>query len=170
MPRGNNSIGNLTKEQREAAVAKSKISRAKNKLLQSRGRFFEPGAKVSLMKRIRCKCLDCSNFQKLEIKLCSVVDCPLFEVRMGRRTMRAEATEKDVKELEEADLEIDEEEDELDSVEMENKDDFNKENNEMGKKEADKEADKNETDSEKDEGTNEQKEPNDFDDLEDIEL
>ena len=122
------------------------------------------------MKRIRCKCLDCSNFQKLEIKLCSVVDCPLFEVRMGRRTMRAEATEKDVKELEEADLEIDEEEDELDSVEMENRDDFNKENNEMGKKEADKEADKNETDSEKDKGTNEQKEPNDFDDLEDIEL
>ena len=32
-------------------------------------------------KRIKMKCLDCSNFCRKEIELCTVNSCPLWEVR-----------------------------------------------------------------------------------------
>lgn len=167
MSRGNQNIGHLTVEQRAAAVAKSKISRAKNKNLQASGRFFEPGTKVSLMKRIRCKCLDCSGYSKLEIKLCTVVNCPLFEVRLGRKTMRADATEKDAKELEDIDVEIDEEEDDLEGDLNIGEEEFDEEIENLDKEEESNKGTENKEDSGKDEISEDKK---DSDDLEDIEL
>jgi len=42
-------------------------------------------AKRTPIKAIRAKCLDCTNGQNIEIRLCSITDCPLWEYRMGRR-------------------------------------------------------------------------------------
>ncbi len=41
--------------------------------------------KLTPMKAIRLKCLDCCCGQKLEVKLCPSVDCPLHPFRMGHR-------------------------------------------------------------------------------------
>lgn len=38
-------------------------------------------AKGSLRMAIKLKCLDCSNFQKKEVKNCPVTSCPLWAVR-----------------------------------------------------------------------------------------
>lgn len=37
------------------------------------------------MKAIRAKCLDCSNGQYIEVKLCPIEKCPLYEYRLGHR-------------------------------------------------------------------------------------
>jgi len=34
-------------------------------------------------KAIRLKCIDCSGGSLSEVRLCPVVDCPLYEYRMG---------------------------------------------------------------------------------------
>ena len=34
---------------------------------------------------IRLKCLDCSGYQRNEIRLCTVAGCPLYPYRMGAR-------------------------------------------------------------------------------------
>ena len=38
--------------------------------------------RLSPMKAIRFKCLDCTNWQPKEVKLCKVPDCPLFPYRL----------------------------------------------------------------------------------------
>ena len=37
------------------------------------------------IKAIRKKCLDCTCNQHQEIRLCTVIDCPIYPYRMGRR-------------------------------------------------------------------------------------
>lgn len=37
------------------------------------------------IKAIRKKCLDCSNHQSKEVRLCTVINCPLYAYRFGRR-------------------------------------------------------------------------------------
>jgi len=43
---------------------------------------------ISPLKAIGKKCLDCMCFQKNEVKLCPIKDCPLYPYRFGKR-MRA---------------------------------------------------------------------------------
>lgn len=42
-------------------------------------------AKRTPIKAIRAKCLDCTCGQMGEIRECPIVDCPLYEYRMGHR-------------------------------------------------------------------------------------
>lgn len=53
------------------------------------------------IKAIRAKCLECSNGQYIEVKLCPVTDCALYPYRHGHRpkkqqTETGEDTQKDV--------------------------------------------------------------------------
>ena len=41
------------------------------------------------IKAIRKKCLDCTCYQPKEIRLCPVVNCPLYPYRMGTRPSQA---------------------------------------------------------------------------------
>lgn len=41
------------------------------------------------LKAIRKKCLDCSGFSPLEVKLCPITECPLYLYRFGRNPARA---------------------------------------------------------------------------------
>lgn len=41
--------------------------------------------KLTPMKAIRAKCLDCSCYQPKEVRLCTVTKCPLYPYRMGKR-------------------------------------------------------------------------------------
>ena len=40
--------------------------------------------KLTPLKAIRAKCLDCSNGSAKEVKLCTVTRCPLHEYRSGK--------------------------------------------------------------------------------------
>lgn len=42
-------------------------------------------AKRTPIKAIRAKCLECSNGQIIEVRLCPCTDCPLYEYRFGKR-------------------------------------------------------------------------------------
>lgn len=42
-------------------------------------------AKLTPIKAIRKKCLNCSNEQWIEVKRCPIEECPLWEYRLGRR-------------------------------------------------------------------------------------
>ncbi len=44
--------------------------------------------KMTPLRAIRAKCLDCSNDQWLEVKLCQVPKCPLFAYRFGKNPKR----------------------------------------------------------------------------------
>ena len=37
------------------------------------------------LKAIRKKCLDCSYFQPTEVRRCTVINCPIYPYRFGRR-------------------------------------------------------------------------------------
>ena len=37
------------------------------------------------LKAIRKKCLDCSYFQPSEVRKCTVIKCPIYPYRFGRR-------------------------------------------------------------------------------------
>lgn len=37
------------------------------------------------IKAIRKNCMECSNYQLKEIRLCTVIKCPLYAYRFGRR-------------------------------------------------------------------------------------
>ena len=41
--------------------------------------------KLTPIKAIRQKCLDCSGWQASEVKLCTMVECTLYPYRMGKR-------------------------------------------------------------------------------------
>ncbi|MFA5391063.1 MAG: hypothetical protein WC331_06545 [Candidatus Omnitrophota bacterium] len=45
--------------------------------------------KLTPLKAIRAKCLDCSCFQPKEVKLCTIPECALFPFRQGRNPSRA---------------------------------------------------------------------------------
>ena len=38
---------------------------------------------ITPLKAIRLKCLDCTGFQRSEIKSCHITDCTLWRFRMG---------------------------------------------------------------------------------------
>jgi hypothetical protein len=40
--------------------------------------------KITRARAIRLKCLDCSNRQYREVRLCPVMDCPLWPYRHGK--------------------------------------------------------------------------------------
>lgn len=42
-------------------------------------------AKLTPIKAIRAKCIDCTCNQFVEIRECPITDCPLYEYRMGHR-------------------------------------------------------------------------------------
>lgn len=49
--------------------------------------------RISPLKAIRLKCLDCSCGSTNEVRLCQITDCPLFPYRSGKNpNMRKEAT------------------------------------------------------------------------------
>ena len=41
--------------------------------------------KLTPLKAIRQKCLDCTCNQPLEVRLCVIENCPLYPYRMGKR-------------------------------------------------------------------------------------
>lgn len=41
------------------------------------------------IKAIRKKCLDCSNHQSKEVRLCTVIKCAIYPYRFGRRPDKA---------------------------------------------------------------------------------
>ena len=45
------------------------------------------------IKAIRAKCLDCTCWQPMEVRLCEVKKCPLWPYRMGRRPKNHELAE-----------------------------------------------------------------------------
>ena len=47
-------------------------------------------AKLTPIKAIRAKCLDCSNGQFKEVRLCPIKNCPLYEYRNGHRPIDEE--------------------------------------------------------------------------------
>ena len=44
----------------------------------------ESSKHISPLKAIRLKCLDCCCDQPIEVKLCTALDCPLWELRFGK--------------------------------------------------------------------------------------
>lgn len=52
-------------------------------------------AKLTPMKAIRAKCLDCCSGQVKEVRLCPVQNCALHEYRSGHRPKGGEVTEED---------------------------------------------------------------------------
>ncbi len=45
-------------------------------------------SRVSPLKALRLKCLDCCNGSAQEVRLCTAVDCPSWPFRMGRNPWR----------------------------------------------------------------------------------
>lgn len=52
-------------------------------------------AKLTPMRAIRQKCLECSNGQPKEVRLCPVKNCALHSYRMGHRPANEENTVED---------------------------------------------------------------------------
>jgi len=50
--------------------------------------------KITPMRAIRLKCLDCMAGSAREVKLCSSDDCPLFQYRFGKRPATIERQNK----------------------------------------------------------------------------
>lgn len=53
--------------------------------------------RLTPMKAIRAKCLECSNYQTKEVRLCSVKKCALYGYRMGHRPKDKENIEENDK-------------------------------------------------------------------------
>ena len=45
--------------------------------------------KLTTLKAIRAKCLDCMCYQPKEVRLCDDTDCPLHRFRLGKNPNRA---------------------------------------------------------------------------------
>lgn len=52
-------------------------------------------SRVSPLRALRLKCLDCCNGSPQEVRLCTVVDCPSWPFRMGKNPWRAPLSEAD---------------------------------------------------------------------------
>ena len=48
-------------------------------------------ARVSPLRALRLKCLDCCNDSAQEVRLCTAVDCPSWPFRMGKNPWASEA-------------------------------------------------------------------------------
>lgn len=44
--------------------------------------------RLTPIKAIRAKCMDCSNYQPSEIRTCEITDCALWPYRMGKNPAR----------------------------------------------------------------------------------
>ncbi len=67
---------------------KQKYYRLRTKSVRSqKGKIM---AKLTPIKAIRAKCLDCSNGQFKEVRLCPIKNCPLYEYRNGHRPIDEE--------------------------------------------------------------------------------
>ena len=53
--------------------------------------------KLTPMKAIRRKCIDCSGGSSNEVKLCPVQDCPLYAYRFGKRPKDDKNIDEDIK-------------------------------------------------------------------------
>lgn len=53
-------------------------------------------AKLTPLKAIRAKCMDCTAGQFIEIRLCTCIKCPLYEYRMGKRPKGEESITEEV--------------------------------------------------------------------------
>lgn len=51
--------------------------------------------KLSPLKAIRAKCLDCCAKNSAEVKRCEIEDCPLWQFRFGKNPNRAGIGRKD---------------------------------------------------------------------------
>ncbi len=49
-----------------------------------------PKKKLTPIQTIRAKCLDCSNQQYKEVRLCPITYCPNYPYRMGKRPTKAD--------------------------------------------------------------------------------
>jgi hypothetical protein len=45
-------------------------------------------ARLTPLRAIRAKCLDCSDMSSNEVKLCGFTDCPLYPYRFGKNPNR----------------------------------------------------------------------------------
>ena len=45
--------------------------------------------RLTPVKAIRAKCLDCSGFQPSQVRNCDITECPLFPYRLGKNPNRA---------------------------------------------------------------------------------
>lgn len=52
-------------------------------------------AKLTPIKAIRAKCLDCCNGQMKEVRLCPIKNCALYDYRSGHRPKVEELTTDD---------------------------------------------------------------------------
>ena len=50
--------------------------------------------KLTPMKAIRAKCLDCSGESAKEVRLCPIKKCPLYPYRFGKRPVFDENTDQ----------------------------------------------------------------------------
>ena len=48
--------------------------------------------KITPLKAIRLKCLDCTCNQPLEVRLCTAENCPLYAFRTGHRPQKGNYT------------------------------------------------------------------------------
>ena len=55
-------------------------------------------AKVTPMRAIRAKCLECSCGSPHEVRNCTVEKCPLYVYRFGKRPKGEEIIEEDISE------------------------------------------------------------------------
>lgn len=53
-------------------------------------------AKRTPIKAIRAKCIDCCGNQIYEVKKCTIVECPLYEYRMGHRPKDEDLSTNDI--------------------------------------------------------------------------
>ncbi len=53
--------------------------------------------KLTPMKAIRRKCIDCSCGSSNEVKLCPVKNCPLYDYRFGKRPKDDKNIDEDIK-------------------------------------------------------------------------
>lgn len=51
--------------------------------------------KLTPLKAIRAKCLDCCCQQASEVRICTITECPLHPYRMGRNPSRAGIGKRD---------------------------------------------------------------------------
>jgi len=52
-------------------------------------------AKITPVKAIRSKCIDCSGGSYKEVTLCPIVDCPLYPYRYGKRPTSSSKQKKE---------------------------------------------------------------------------
>lgn len=50
--------------------------------------------RMTPLKSIRLKCLDCCAYQLAEVRLCPTINCPLFNFRSGHNTSKQKCEQK----------------------------------------------------------------------------